>query len=92
MPRTTKPAPPPPRMGRPIELPGVLGELARIVGGTKALAELLGVQPRTIQRWGAGRVVPESARRLLARVAAEHNLPVSAQKALSELNAGAAST
>jgi DNA-binding transcriptional regulator YdaS (Cro superfamily) len=60
-------------MGRPVELPGPVGELARAVGGTAALSALLGVSARTLQRW-AKAAPPRTARILLERIAAEHKL------------------
>jgi hypothetical protein len=73
-------------MGRPIELEGSLGELARAAGGTARLGELVGVEARTIQRWGNGGTVPRTTRLLLARLGAEYGLSVVHQKALAELN------
>jgi transcriptional regulator with XRE-family HTH domain len=33
---------------------GPIGDLARACGGTRALAERVGVTPRTLQRWARG--------------------------------------
>ncbi len=41
-------------MGRPVSLPGPLGDLARAVGGVAALGALLAVSPRTIRQWAHG--------------------------------------
>jgi DNA-binding transcriptional regulator YdaS (Cro superfamily) len=60
-------------MGRPVELPGPLGVLARAVGGTAALGALVGVSARSLQRW-AKTEPPRPARLLLERLAAEHKL------------------
>lgn len=40
--------------GRPIALPGAWGDAARAAGSSTALAELLGVNVRTLERWGQG--------------------------------------
>jgi DNA-binding transcriptional regulator YdaS (Cro superfamily) len=59
-----------------MKLRGSLGKVARAVGGSAALGELLGVSERSVQRWS--RVgMPPRARILLERVAAEHDVPLS---------------
>jgi hypothetical protein len=63
------------RMGRPIELPGPLGDLARAVGGRAKLAELIGVSARTITRYGDGSRQPtRPVRILLAGFALQHKI------------------
>ena len=61
-------------MGRPIEMPGPIGELARTVGGVQALCDLLGgVAPSTVRRWAIGETEPGGpAHALLARLLDEH--------------------
>jgi DNA-binding transcriptional regulator YdaS (Cro superfamily) len=41
-------------VSRPTTLPGPWAQLAQAAGGVGALARLLGVSRRTIERWGAG--------------------------------------
>ncbi len=56
-----------------VRLPGALGALARAVGGTARLAELLEVHTTTIQDWA--KIRPRKpVRLLLARLAAEYSL------------------
>jgi hypothetical protein len=47
-----------PKPGRPITLPGPLGDLARKVGGVGVLARQIGVDPRTVRAWATGRQTP----------------------------------
>jgi hypothetical protein len=75
----------PPPFGRPLELPGALGTLARAVGGTGKLSECVGVTTRTLQRW-AKTVPPKRARMLLERLAREHRLPRTVQHELANFN------
>ena len=42
------------RRGRPVELPGAWGKAAAAAGSVAALAEVLGVTVRTIERWAVG--------------------------------------
>jgi DNA-binding transcriptional regulator YdaS (Cro superfamily) len=65
--------------GRPVELRGELGELARAVGGTATLGALLGVSPRSLQRW-ARTLPPERARLLIERIASEYNVPLASAR------------
>jgi hypothetical protein len=76
--------------GRPLELPGALGELARAAGGTGPLADLLGISPRTLQRWGKTPPAKRS-RMLLERVAADLNLPARVRKQLASFAFASAS-
>jgi len=41
----------PGKLGQPITMPGVLGDLARAMGGLQALAKRLGTPDRTIRAW-----------------------------------------
>jgi DNA-binding transcriptional regulator YdaS (Cro superfamily) len=68
----------PPKLGRPEEpLDGPIGELALAVGGTSALAALVGVDRRTIRRWADGTRDPYGpAKVLLANLAIEHGTPI----------------
>lgn len=43
------------KVGRPITLPGIYGDLARAVGGVNVLAANLRVSPRTIYDWAKGK-------------------------------------
>jgi hypothetical protein len=72
---------------RTIRLPGALGDLARAAGGTKELAALIGVIPRTIQFWGRRSYpIPKHVCMLFARLAAEYGLPESAQRELEHFS------
>jgi hypothetical protein len=70
--------------GRPIELPGALGVLARAVGGTGKLAQELGTTPRTLQRWARKRALEKRFRSMLERVAADHHLPATVLRELAD--------
>ena len=59
--------------GRPIELPGPLGDLARKVGGVKDLAMLWRVSPRTIYDWAHQRRNPEGPAQLLIEGACQRH-------------------
>lgn len=58
--------------GRPIELPGVLGDLARAVGGAEVLASTLRVSPRTIRDWAHSGSIPGPAQVLVDQLSATH--------------------
>jgi hypothetical protein len=71
--------------GRPVELPGALGILARAAGGTGPLAEKVGVSPRTLQRWGKKRP-PKRIRMLLELVAEDYRLPRAIRRQLADFD------
>ncbi len=71
--------------GRPVELPGALGTLARAAGGTGPLAKELGISSRTLQRWGQKRL-PKRYRMLLERIASDHGLPATVCRQLADFN------
>jgi DNA-binding transcriptional regulator YdaS (Cro superfamily) len=76
--------PPPGTGGRPVELPGPLGILARAVGGTGRLAAELGVSSRTLQRWARKKGGLQTRfRAMLERVAAHHHLPPAVRRQLA---------
>ncbi|HWQ08274.1 MAG TPA: hypothetical protein VN436_04180 [Holophaga sp.] len=56
------------KMGRPITLPGIFGDLARAVGGVGALAGILGVAPRTIHGWAKRGRIPRGPARTVFEV------------------------
>jgi ADP-ribose pyrophosphatase YjhB (NUDIX family) len=60
------------KVGRPISLPGPIGELAKKVGGVGHLAEELGVAPRTIRRWATGGVIPKLPLKMLNQLFKRH--------------------
>ncbi len=63
--------------GPMIQLTGPIAPLAKAFGSVKALAEALGVTPRSIQRWDEGSLSPAvPARKLMAILAAQHRVPV----------------
>jgi len=51
--------------GRPIALKAPYGALARSMGGLGALAQAMGVSPRTIRDWSNGRTTPEGPAKIL---------------------------
>lgn len=65
------------KIGRPIALPGPLGELAHKLGGVAPLAEEVGVSVRTVRRWAHGDPVLPMARKVLTRLFKEHGLNAS---------------
>jgi len=61
--------------GRPVELPGAWGELARAVGGVSALAQSCGVTPRAVQLWAARARTPGPlVRAHVSRLARRHGV------------------
>lgn len=63
------------KVGRPITLPGSIGELAKKIGGVGPLAEELGVAPRTIRRWATGGVIPKLPMKMLSQLFKRHAIP-----------------
>jgi uncharacterized protein Yka (UPF0111/DUF47 family) len=61
------------KMGRPIALPGPLGDLARKLGGVDRLAEEVGVCPRTIRRWAHGVLILPMPRKMLTMLFEKHD-------------------
>ncbi len=63
--------------GRPITLPGPIGNLARKMCGVQVLCDRLGgVAPSTVRRWANGEIQPQGpARLLLDQLLAEHRIP-----------------
>jgi hypothetical protein len=49
---------------RPTVLTGAWGALADKYGGVPALAEAIGVSPRTVLRWANGEMLPRGPERL----------------------------
>ena len=65
-----------PGPGRPIELPGPLGKLCRVVGGVTKLAEIMECSVDAIGQWAKGDRQPSGpARVLMNRIAEEYDLP-----------------
>jgi hypothetical protein len=63
--------------GRPIDAPGPIGDLARVLGSWQALADHFGCTIMTVQRWAAGVYRPNLAtRRELNRLAKRHRTPL----------------
>lgn len=62
------------KMGRPIALPGPLGDLAHRVGGVASLAEEVGVSTRTIRRWAHSDPILPMPRKVLIRLFETHNV------------------
>lgn len=54
----------PPR-GRPITMPGPVGDLARIMGLSNLCEALMGVSTTTVRRWAHGEDTPRAAQALL---------------------------
>ena len=65
-----------PGPGRPIELPGPIGNLCRAVGGVSLLAEMMECSVDAISQWAKGERQPSGpARVLMNRIAEEYSLP-----------------
>ena len=63
--------------GRPIELPGPLGKLCRMVGGVTKLAEMMECSVDAISQWAKAERQPNGpARVLMNRIAEEYGLPI----------------
>ena len=61
--------------GRPITMSGPLGDLARAMGGLKALGRAIHASPRTIRAWAAkGRIPFGPAEMLIAALCRNHNI------------------
>ncbi|WP_306590621.1 NUDIX domain-containing protein [Geothrix sp. 21YS21S-4] len=60
------------KMGRPITLPGPIGALAKKVGGVGALADELGISPRTVRRWATDGVIPKMGLKVLKHPFEQH--------------------
>lgn len=65
------------KTGRPITLPGPIGALAKKVGGVGALAEELGVTPRTVRRWASGSTIPLLPLKMLGLLFEKHQINTS---------------
>jgi transcriptional regulator with XRE-family HTH domain len=64
------------KVGKPIQLSGPMAPLAHAYDSVTDLAEALGVNPSTIQRWDNGTISPSAtARRLLRILAKNRGLP-----------------
>ncbi len=64
------------RVGKPIQMTGPVADIAKAVGGVDKLAELVGVDRRTVGRWADGSRSPSGpAKKILGQVAAKHGLP-----------------
>lgn len=64
-----------PVMGRPNSLEGPVGELARALGGTPALAEEFSVHEATVRRWAQfGCVKNATIKEKLARLFKKHGI------------------
>lgn len=62
--------------GRPIELPGPIGDLCRSVGGVSALASMMECSVDAIAQWAKGQRHPSGpARVLMSRIAEEFGSP-----------------
>ena len=63
------------KVGRPISAPAPWGELARSVGGSLKLAEMLGVAKSTLHKWTSGtHRIPKLARKELLRLCNENGI------------------
>jgi hypothetical protein len=62
------------KIGRPIALPGPLGDLAHKLGGVGPLAEEVGVSARTVRRWAHGDPMLPMARKVLTRLFKKHGV------------------
>jgi len=63
------------KMGRPTTITGPIAELADKVGGVKALAAQVNVDPRTIRYWASKNRNPSGpARRLLLQISEQHGV------------------
>ena len=70
--------------GRPLELPGPLGDLARAMGGRAVLSEKLEKDAKTIWRWAQdGRVGNVSVRRELEKMFHDHGVTEGVEAFLS---------
>jgi hypothetical protein len=62
------------KIGRPITLPGPIGELAHKVGGVAQLSDSLGVHVRTVRRWAHGGPILPMPQKMLLMLFEKHEV------------------
>lgn len=71
--------------GRPIALPGPIGELAQAMGGRSELAAAAGCDDKTVYRWAhEGRVGSTALMEMLSRLFKKHKVTTGVEKFMRE--------